>query len=147
MSLSVEQPRVPLPGQRPIDRSIYSFIVAFRYAFSGVWYLLTTQRNAQIHCLVGACAVALGAVLGLERWEWLALILTIAFVLAAEGVNTAVEATVDVATSVQHPLAKIAKDVAAGSVLICAIASVLVGCLLFLPRLWPLMVWVVERAR
>jgi diacylglycerol kinase (ATP) len=116
-----------------------SLIAAFGYAFAGIWYLISTQRNAQIHILIGSCAVALGFTLGLERWEWLSLVLVIALVLAAEGVNTAVEAAVDVATSARHPLAKVAKDVAAGTVLICAIAAVIVGCLVFLPHLLPML--------
>lgn len=115
---------------------------AFGYAFAGVWYLFRTQRNAQIHLLIGVCAVALGWLLGLERWEWLALVLTIGLVLFAEGVNTAIEATVDIATSQRHPLARIAKDVGAGSVLLCAIVSVIVGCILFVPHLWPVFEWV-----
>lgn len=127
------------PPRRPIDRSLIRLLAAFRYAFAGLWHLLRTQRNAQIHCLVGACALALAAFLGLERWEWLTLVLTITLVLAAEGVNTAVEAAVDVATSSYHPMARIAKDVAAGTVLLCAIAAVIVGCLLFIPHLWPIL--------
>src|SRR5262245_20124209 len=118
---------------RPIDRRLWPLIVSFGFAFAGLWYLLRTQRNAQIHLLVGACALALGAFLGLERWEWLALILTCALVLAAEGVNTAVEAVVDLAASDFHPLAKVAKDVAAGTVLLCAISAVIVGCVVFIP--------------
>lgn len=128
----------PAPPLRRVDRGMASLVAAFGYAFAGIWYLLRTQRNAQIHCLVGACALALAAVLRVERWEWLALVLTIAMVLAAEGVNTAVEAAVDVATSRRHPLAKIAKDVAAGTVLLCAIASVVVGCIIFIPHLFEL---------
>jgi diacylglycerol kinase (ATP) len=77
-------------------------------------------------------------VLGIERWEWLILVLTIGLVLAAEGINTAIESTVDIATSTYHPLARVAKDVAAGTVLLCAIAAVVVGCLVFVPHLWPL---------
>jgi diacylglycerol kinase len=123
-----------LPPRR-IDRRLSSLIASFGYAFAGIWHLVRTQRNAQIHLLVGACAVSLGAALGLERWEWLALVLVIAMVLAAEGMNTAVEAVVDLATSIRHPLAKAAKDVAAGTVLICAIAAVIVGCIVFLPHL------------
>jgi diacylglycerol kinase len=125
--------------RRPIDRRMRPLIAAFGYAFQGLWYLLRTQRNAQIHCLVAACALALGAALRIARWEWLALVLTIAMVLAAEGVNTAVEAAVDLACASQHPLAKVAKDVAAGTVLICAIASVIIGCIIFLPHLLPLL--------
>ncbi|NJM07712.1 diacylglycerol kinase family protein [Candidatus Gracilibacteria bacterium] len=120
-----------------VDYSLAKLLRAFRYAFGGLGYLLRTQRNAQIHCLIGLCALALGAFLGLARWEWLALVLTIALVLAAEGVNTAIEAAVDVATEAYHPLARVAKDVAAGAVLICAIAAVIVGCIIFLPHLVP----------
>lgn len=127
------------PPRRSIDRRLLSLIRSFVYAFEGVGYLLRTQRNAQIHCLVGLCALALGAVLRIERWEWLGLALIITIVLAAEGVNTAVEATVDLAAAgSHHPLAKIAKDVAAGAVLLCAIAAVVVGCIIFLPHLWAL---------
>src|SRR5215207_524960 len=90
---------------RRIDRRLWPLIASFGYAFSGLWYLLRTQRNAQIQLLVGACALALGAFLSLERWEWLALIFTCVLVLAAEGVNTAVEVVVDLATPGYHPLA------------------------------------------
>lgn len=126
----------PPPHTRGIDRSTRSLINAFRHAFAGVWYLLTTQRNAQIHCLIAACALTLGAFLGLARWEWVALVLIIVIVLAAEGMNTAIEAAVDVATSEYHPLARVAKDVAAGSVVLCALGAIIIGCLLFLPHLW-----------
>jgi diacylglycerol kinase len=125
----------PRPRRR-IDRSMRALFAAFGYAFAGVWHLVSTQRNAQIHLLMGMCAVTLGAALGIERWEWLALVLVIALVLAAEGLNTAIEAAVDVATSAHHPLAKAAKDVAAGAVLICAVAAVIVGCIVFIPHLW-----------
>lgn len=126
--------------ERAVDYRLRALVASFGYAFAGLWHLVRTQRNAQIHLLVGACALALGAVLRIERWEWVALILTIALVLAAEGANTAVEAAVDLATTARHPLAKVAKDVAAGTVLLCAIASVIVGCTVFLPHLWPALV-------
>ncbi len=122
-----------------INRSTRALVRSFGHAFAGVWYLFRTQRNAQIHLLITACAVALGAFLGLARWEWLSLVLVIALVLAAEGVNTAVEAAVDLTTTSYHPLARIAKDVAAGAVVLCALAAVLVGCIVFLPHLLPLL--------
>jgi diacylglycerol kinase len=112
-----------------------TLLLSFRYAFAGIRYLLWTQRNAKIHTALGLAAVALGFLLRIERDEWLVLVLTIALVLAAEGVNTAIEAVVDLASPAYHPLAKIAKDVAAGTVLLIAIASVIVGLILFLPRL------------
>lgn len=146
MERKVEQnvePARRTPGRaaapRRVDYRLGPLIASFGFALEGVWHMLRTQRNAQIHCLVGACALALGAALQIARWEWLALVLTIALVLAAEGVNTAVEAAVDLATTARHPLAKVAKDVAAGTVLICAIAAVAVGCIIFLPHLAPLL--------
>jgi diacylglycerol kinase (ATP) len=121
-----------------IDRRTSSLVASFGHAFEGIWHLFATQRNAQIHLLISGCALALAAVLGVARWEWLILVLTIALVLAAEGVNTAVEAAVNVATENYHPQARIAKDVAAGAVVLCALASVAIGCLIFLPHLWPI---------
>ncbi|MFN3374510.1 MAG: diacylglycerol kinase family protein, partial [Chloroflexus sp.] len=97
--------------------------------------------NFQIHLLIGAIAITLGVVLRIARWEWVALALIIGMVLAAEGFNTAIEATVDLATSERHPLARIAKDVAAGTVLLCALTAVVVGLLIFGPRLW--LLWVI----
>ena len=141
------------PNQRPsplttshrrVDWNMRKLIASFGYAFSGLWYLLHTQRNAQIHCAAGASAVALGLWFGLERWEWLILILTIALVLATEGINTAIETAVDVATTNYHPLARIAKDVAAGVVLLCAIAAILIGCIIFVPHIWPYVVQLIQ---
>jgi diacylglycerol kinase len=144
MDQSAEPQKSPLTGRR-VSYRIGPLLASFSYAFQGLWYLLRTQRNAQIHCLVALCAIALGVLLGLARWEWLVLTLTITLVLAAEGVNTAIEATVDLATSARHPLAKIAKDVAAGTVLLCAMGAVVVGCLIFLPHLWPLLMGLIGR--
>jgi diacylglycerol kinase (ATP) len=112
-----------------------TLLLSFRYAFAGIGYLLWTQRNAKIHTALGVAAVVLGFLLRIERGEWLALVLTIVLVLAAEGVNTAVEAAVDLASPAYHPLAKVAKDVAAGTVLLTAIGAVIVGIIIFLPHL------------
>jgi diacylglycerol kinase (ATP) len=116
---------------------VASLILSFRYAFAGVRYLLWTQRNAKIHSAIGLAAIGLGVVLGIDRYEWLALLVTITLVIAAEGVNTALEAVVDLISPEYHALAKIAKDVGAGTVLITAIASVIIGIVLFLPHLLP----------
>ena len=116
-----------------------SVAASFRYALAGLRYLLWTQRNAKIHTAVGVLAIALGFILRLDRYEWLVLTLTIAIVLAAEGVNTALEAAVDLTSPEYHPLAKIAKDVGAGTVLLTAVAAVIVGLLLFLPPLWQIL--------
>ena len=118
-----------------MPRRAHTLIVSFRYAFAGIRYLLWTQRNAKIHCAIGVLAVALGLLLRIGQAEWLALVLVIALVLLTEGFNTAIEAAVDVASPDYHPLAKIAKDVSAGTVLLAAIAAVVVGLIIFLPRL------------
>ena len=117
---------------------VHKRLRSFPFAFAGIGHLLRTQGNAQIHVVVGSVAIILGFLFNIERGEWLALALTITLVLAAEGVNTAVEAVVDLVTPGFHPLAKIAKDVAAGTVLLTAIGAVVVGLIVFLPRLWAL---------
>jgi diacylglycerol kinase (ATP) len=117
---------------------VHKRLRSFPFAFAGIGHLLRTQGNAQIHVAVGSVAIILGFLFNIERGEWLALALTITLVLAAEGVNTAVEAVVDLVTPGFHPLAKIAKDVAAGTVLLTAIGAVVVGLIVFLPRLWAL---------
>lgn len=108
---------------------------SFRHAFAGLGYALRTQRNARIHLLIAAGVVALGLRLGLSRWEWVVIALTIGFVLVAELFNTVVEAVVDLASPEIHPLARVAKDVAAGAVLLAAILSVVIGLLILGPHL------------
>jgi undecaprenol kinase len=111
-------------------------IRSFRYAFAGLFYLFRTQRNARIELVIGICACALAAWLGIGRTEWAVIIFTMALVLILEGLNTAVEAAIDLASPQIHPLAKAAKDLAAGMVLLAAIASIGVGLLILGPPLW-----------
>lgn len=110
-------------------------IRSFSHAGAGLRYLFRSQRNARIHLLLTLLAVGLALWLGLEAVEWAILSLTIGFVLACEGLNTAIEAALDRISVDQHPLAKVAKDTAAGAVLIAAITSLLVAAFIFLPRL------------
>lgn len=131
-SLSPAHPVSPSPRHTLAGRIIRSF----RYAFAGLGYLFRTQRNARIHVAIGAAACAVGAWVGLSRVEWAVIIFTIALVLILEGLNTAVEAAIDLAAPQFHPLAKAAKDLAAGMVLIATIASVGVGLLILGPPLW-----------
>jgi diacylglycerol kinase (ATP) len=113
-------------------------VASFRFAFQGIFHLIRTQHNAHIHLVLGAIAITLGIILGIGQAEWLALTIIITLVLATEGVNTAIEAVVDLASPERHPLAKIAKDVAAGTVLLTAIGAIIVGCIIFIPPLWAL---------
>lgn len=97
---------------------------------------MSTQHNAWIHLAITAVVVALSFWLRLDARDWAVIVLTIALVFAAEFLNTAVEVVVDLASPQIHPLAKVAKDVGAGAVLITAIAAVLVGLLILGPPLW-----------
>jgi diacylglycerol kinase len=108
---------------------------SFGYAFAGIAYILRTQRNARIEGAIGVAAVVLGLWLGLTPLEWAVLAIAIALVLALEWINTALELAVSLASPERHPSAKAAKDVAAACVLLGAITSVVVGVLLFAPRL------------
>jgi diacylglycerol kinase len=109
---------------------------SFGFAFSGLFYMLRTQRNARIETAMGILACALAAWLRISRAEWAVIVFTIALVLILEGLNTSIEAAVDLASPDLHPKAKIAKDLAAGMVLIASIASVTVGLLILGPPLW-----------
>lgn len=111
---------------------------SFFYAFAGIAWVVRSQRNAQIHLAITAVVLVAGVYFRVSVGEWLALILSIALVLAFEAINSAVEAVVDLASPELHPLAKRAKDAAAGAVLVAAIGAALVGIVVFLPRLFAL---------
>jgi diacylglycerol kinase (ATP) len=115
---------------------IQSRIASFGHAFHGWWYVIRTQKNAWIHAAVTTMVVTLGLWLGLPPRDWAVLILIIAMVWSAEFFNTSIEAVVDLASPVHHPLAKVGKDVGAAAVLIAAGASVLIGLLILGPPLW-----------
>ena len=115
------------------------FLRSFRFAGAGVVYLFRSQRNARVHAALALLAMGLALWLGLSAGEWAVLALTIGFVFAAEAFNTAVEAAMDRVSSEQHPLAKIAKDTAAGGVLIAAITAIAVALFLFGWRLLALL--------
>ena len=115
---------------------ILSRIAAFGHAFRGWWYVLNTQHNAWIHSVVAIIVFILGVWLNLPARDWAVLVLTIAMVFMAEFINTAIEAVVDLASPVHHPLAKVGKDVGAGAVLVAALAAILIGLLILGPPLW-----------
>lgn len=107
---------------------------SFGYAIAGLAYLVRTQRNFRIHMLVALAALAAGVASGLSTVEWAILVVTIALVMMTEGLNTGIELAVSLASPERRPEAKTAKDIAAGAVLVAAIASVGVGIALFGPR-------------
>ena len=108
---------------------------SLNWAFEGVIHVLRTQRNMRIHFAVATGVLVLAFSYGVTKLELMALLVAISFVLIAEMVNTAIEATIDLATTSFDPLAKVAKDIAAGAVLIAAVNALVVGYLVFADRL------------
>jgi diacylglycerol kinase len=108
---------------------------SFQHALSGLAYAIRTQRNARIHLLATLLVVGFGFWLDLDLEKWCLLLLTIGFVWMAELSNTAIETAVDLASPEYHPMAKTAKDVKAGVVVVAAITSILVGLLILWPAL------------
>lgn len=115
----------PAPGRAP------SLLDSFNYAVEGIIHVLRTQRNLRIHVAIAIGVLAAAIALGVERLELIALLLAIAFVLVAEMVNSAIEGAIDVSTTSFDPNAKLAKDIAAGAVLIASITAVGIGYLVF----------------
>lgn len=108
---------------------------SFRYAFSGWWFVIRTQKNAWIHAMISILVVIMAIWLQVTLYEMAVLVLTIAVVWTAEFLNTALEAVVDLASPQIHPLAKVGKDVGAAAVLIAALASIIIGLLIMGPPL------------
>ena len=108
-----------------------SVLESFNYAFEGIIHVLRTQRNMRIHFVVAALVLVAALASGVDKLELIALLLAIAFVLITEMVNTAIEGAIDVATTSFDPMAKLAKDIAAGSVLIASAVAVAIGYLVF----------------
>ena len=122
-----------------IPRSEWAkFLAGFGYASSGLWYALRTQRNARVHVGIAALVIIAGIVLHISAVEFAILFITISSVFTAEMFNTVFELCVDLASPTYHPLAKIAKDVSAGAVLLSAILSMVIGLFIFVPHLWAL---------
>ncbi len=139
---SAPSPSLADHGIEPVQRG-YSWHVAsnlfvsFKYAWAGITYAFSTQRNFKIHVLVGVTVLSLAVSLGLQPVEVAVLALTVGAVMTLELVNTALESVVDLTVQqTYHELAKIAKDCAAGAVLISAIVSVVVAASLLLPPMW-----------
>ena len=100
---------------------------SFGYAFEGIFTCIRNERNIKIHCTVAILVVIAGAVLGITPTEWCICLTLFGLVIALELVNTAIESVVDLVTTERKPLAKVAKDTAAGAVLVAAIMAAIVG--------------------
>lgn len=120
---------------------------SFDCAYEGLLYALRTQRHMRWHVLLGACALAAALALRLTKVETIVVVATVTLVLAAEMFNTAIEVTIDLLTKDYHPLAAVAKNVAAGAVLLTALNALVVGYILFVPSLEPFLPSVLEQIR
>jgi diacylglycerol kinase len=110
-------------------------IKSFGYAFTGIYDLLRSEPNTRIHLLATVCALIAGFILRISKTEWCIILIVIALVWAAEAFNTAIEKMTDQLFPEFHEKARFAKDVSAGAVLVCAIAALICGLIIFIPKI------------
>lgn len=122
-------------------KPVHKVAASFGYAFSGIGQTCAEGRNFRIQLAGGVAAVVLGLALRVSAVEWLAIIICCGLVLGGECFNTAIEHAVDLAMPDRHPAAKAAKDEAAGAVLLFSIASLLVGMVIFVPKILDVLGW------
>lgn len=115
-------------GKNPLYKS-------FGYAFEGIFAGIRGERNMKIHCFAAVCVVVAGVLFHISVTEWCICLVLFGLILSLELVNTAIEAVVDFVTEDKKPLAKLAKDTAAGAVLIAAVMAAMAGLLIFVPKL------------
>ncbi|MCA9029402.1 MAG: diacylglycerol kinase family protein [Planctomycetaceae bacterium] len=119
----------------PPRPSRQSFLKSVRNACAGILTAFRSERNFRIQSVIAIVVLLAGWRFEVSHWEWAVLVVAIGMVLTAELFNTAIEAVVDLASPEIHPLAKRAKDVAAGATLIAAITAAVLGLIVFLPHL------------
>jgi len=117
-------------------KSIAAFLRGFRYAFDGIRNLFVSQRNAKVHLLAAIAVIVGGLYFSISVYEWIAVILCIVLVLAAEAFNTAIEKLVDEISPEIKPSAGKIKDLAAGAVFLTAIGAALIGIIIFWPKIF-----------
>ena len=117
--------------ERLTHRRARTLLESFNFAVEGIIHVVRTQRNMRIHFAVAVGVIAAAAAVGVSKMELIALLLAIAFVLIAEMINTAIEGAIDATTTSFDPMAKLAKDMAAGAVLIASVNAVAIGYLVF----------------
>jgi diacylglycerol kinase len=115
-------------------------VMAFQYAFSGLWMAFRTQKNTWIYLVVTVAVLFLSLVFQISSIEWAIITITIAFVWTSEIINTSIETIINLVSPDHHPLAKAAKDLGAAAVLVAAISSVFVGIFILGPPLWEIIV-------
>lgn len=109
---------------------------SFKYAYEGITTGIKEERNLKIHIMIMILVIILGIILKISKIDWIICIILFGFVISLELINTAIENTVDLITIEKNPKAKIAKDVAAGAVLIASITSAIIGLIIFIPKIF-----------
>ena len=115
--------------------SVKKALRSFAFAFNGLKILILEEQNARIHTIGAFCAIVLGFVLKISLHEWVAIILAIGFVITIETINSAIENLADFVSPDKHDLIKKVKDLSAGGVLLSAITALIIGLIIFLPKL------------
>ncbi len=113
-------------------------IKAIRYAFSGICELWRNEKNTRVYLFFTIAVIIMGILTHINTLEWIVLVFIICAIWSAEAINSAIERTVDLVTLEKHPLAKSAKDLAAGGVLILALGSIIIGLIIFVPKIFSL---------
>jgi diacylglycerol kinase (ATP) len=126
---------VELPPAPPSKKRPHSLLVSFNYAIEGVIHVLRRERNMRVHFALATVVLVLAFAYDVTKVELMVLLVSIAFVLFAEMVNTAIEEMIDLSTARYDPRAKIAKDVAAGAVLVASVVAATIGYLVFVDRI------------
>lgn len=111
------------------------FYKSVKYAIEGIVVCIKKERNMKIHLIMMICVIIFGYLFHLNYTEWIICMILFALVISLEMINTSIEAIVDLCSPQFHPLAKIAKDVAAGAVLVVAFFSAVIGLMIFIPKL------------
>lgn len=124
-----------LKQKRKLKVKTKKLINSFKYAIEGIIASFKTERNMKLHILAMTIVILLGIAVKLSKLEWIICIILFAIVIAGELFNTAIETTVDIAMPYRNEKAKLAKDISAGAVLIIAIASLIIGVIIFVPKI------------
>lgn len=111
------------------------FILSFKYAIEGIITAINKERNMKIHISIMILVIIMGIVLKISKIEWIICTILFGLVISLELVNTAIENTIDLITQEKDPKAKIAKDTAAGAVLVSAISAAIIGLIIFIPKI------------
>jgi len=119
--------------------SIVARIKSSTHAFRGLGIVMKTTHNFWGHLFFSILAIYLGYILNISHFEWLALIFAIFIVLITETINTAIEVDIDLTSPEYHPYARDTKDIAAGAVLLSVILALVVGLIIFLPKMYPVL--------